>query len=555
MKYILYIFLFLFILPQKILAQNEGILQLNDELHAFLSRQQTRGLLPQAFLNHQPLSGADVNTYLNILETKRAELSDFDKMLLDRFLNKRQNRSTQKYNRALPFLYNKSNAFYELKEPNNEYAVQLNPMINWSFGQGSFSSDSEESNTKPMNRRTQGVRASGHIGKSLFFEARITGNLEDLPYPEPQSLSAQRVGFVKNPSANQIDYFQATGMIGYKSKYIEARFGRDRNRWGEGLNSTFLSNYAPVYDQLQIRTTLGKVQYVNLFTAMNDVSRWAGGDTPMPRKFGTFHSLSIRPFKALELNVFESVIFTPIDLTNLRRFDYDISYLNPIIFYRAVEHDRGSPDNALVGAGGSLIPIKGVKLYGQLLLDEFVWSNIKAKNGWWANKWAILAGLHFVPSAKMEARLEYGRSRPFMYSHSLAYNAYTHHNSNLGHQTGANANEYLFYLNYQPSARTIANFTATYRQGGRNPLNKNYGANPNLAATNFVQEFGNEIGQGISENNLLIESRLGWEWIAQCFFEGGIRYQTVEDGEKGNYGYVLPFIQIRWGIPFQYQRY
>lgn len=549
--FFLYISFLLF--PYAIYAQNEGILQINDELHNFLIRQQTSGLLPNAFLNHQPLSGSDANQYLRDLDVQRAHLSSSDQTLLDQFLNKKVYSSTKKVNKILPFLYKNSNAYAEMK--GDDYALQLNPLAYYTFGSGAFTSEQAGNSSRNLIQKTRGIRAAGHIGKSVFFETRITGNLVDIAYPEPTQYYAQRIGFTHYASPSRYDYFQAMGMVGFKSKHFEVRFGRDNNRWAEGMNSVILSNYAPVYDQLQIRTTVGKVQYVNLFTAMNDVTRWAGGDTPMPRKFGTFHSLTIRPLKSIEVGVFESIMFAPTDKTNLRRFDYDISYLNPIIFYRAVEHDRGSPDNALVGASGSIIPFKGVKLYGQLMLDEFVASNIKAQNGWWANKWATLAGIHLVPNAKLEARAEFSSARPFMYSHNDASNAYIHHDSILGLQGGPNSKNYLFYLNYQPTARLVANITTTYRDAGRNPLNKNFGADATLSYVSPDHEFGNEIGQGIQEKTLLIESRIGFEWISKLFLEAGVRYQNIQDAEKGEYGYTLPFIQLRWGMPFQYQRY
>src|SRR5690606_26618913 len=144
------------------------------------------------------------------------------------------------------------------------------------------------------------------------------------------------------------DYFAATGVVGFRSKYFEARLGRDHHQWGVGRSSLVLSNFSAPFDFLQLRTTLGRFQYVNLFAGLTDKDLFVVQETlPEPRKYAAFHRLSVALPGRVQLGVFESVVFSS-DSLGVRR-GFDVSYLNPVIFIRAVERDRGSPDNVLLG--------------------------------------------------------------------------------------------------------------------------------------------------------------------------------------------------------------
>ena len=79
-----------------------------------------------------------------------------------------------------------------------------------------------------------------------------------------------------------------------------------------------------------------------------DVTGNLGGlkDEPggYPNKFNALHHLSINIGKKLNIGVYEAVIFSYDSTHNFR-----LDYLNPIIFYRAIEQQNGSTDNVLLG--------------------------------------------------------------------------------------------------------------------------------------------------------------------------------------------------------------
>ena len=102
------------------------------------------------------------------------------------------------------------------------------------------------------------------------------------------------------------------------------------------------------------------------------------GKTRYPEKFIAFHHASINIGKKFNLGFFESVVFSPKDSVNDNTFD--LSYLNPVIFYRAIEQQFGSSDNVILGMDFKWIVAKRVSAYGQVVFDEFLLDRLKEGN-------------------------------------------------------------------------------------------------------------------------------------------------------------------------------
>ncbi len=70
--------------------------------------------------------------------------------------------------------------------------------------------------------------------------------------------------------------------------------------------------------------------------------------------------------------LFESIVFQPAEIPlNGDEAAFEWNYVNPIVFYRAIEQQFRGADNAIIGADVKWDAFKGVSLYGQLVLDEF----------------------------------------------------------------------------------------------------------------------------------------------------------------------------------------
>jgi hypothetical protein len=94
--------------------------------------------------------------------------------------------------------------------------------------------------------------------------------------------------------------------------------------------------------------------------------------------------------------------------------------------------------------------LKRFQLYGQLMLDEFVFSELVTNNqGWWANKYGIQAGLKYIDAFgidHLDLQAEYNQVRPYTYTHRDSSAYYAHYDTPLAHPLGANFKELIFKL-------------------------------------------------------------------------------------------------------------
>ncbi len=535
-------------------GQQDGLLQIDDPLHRFLTRQQVLGRLPEAILSHQPLSAYEARRHLDALDTSR--LGHLDEQLYARFLGRAPGPGVATFRKVMPFAYRNGRDFLSVEH--EDYAFQVNPLFYLTYGRARQTERPGGEASVAFWQNTRGVRAAGHVGKHVFFEARLEENQRRDVRPAFGLDTAPRLGRTKFNENQVYDYTVATGVVGLRTKYFEVRFGRDRNRWGLAQGSLMLSNYAPVYDQLQIRTTVWRLQYTNLFTRFTDQTPRSVSPEILPRKYGAFHRLALQLPGRVELELFETVLFASPDSLGVRD-GFEWSYLNPIIFYRAVESDLVdpdlNPDNVLLGGGISWIAYPGLRLRTQLLLDELTVSQIG--KGWWGNKWGWLLGFDLAdfPVPNLLLQVEYARLRPYLYGHRAAFTSYTHYNDLLGHPAGPNSEDAALFLAYQPTLRWRAALTLARTRRGRDTEDAYYGADPLRSYTERVADTDVRLLQGIRQTYLLAEARAGYEFLPDVYLELALRAESVDDAETGTDRYVAPFVMLRWGLPFQSVRY
>ena len=145
-------------------------------------------------------------------------------------------------------------------------------------------------------------------------------------------------------------------------------------------------------------------------------------------KYITNHHLSWNILPWLNFGVFEAVVFQPKD-TLLNR-GYDAEYLNPFVFFRPQEYSMGSSDNVIIGASLNAT-IKKMTIYSQVILDEFLLSEIRERRGWWANKFGVQLGVKGQITNKLSYRFEGNIVRPYTFSHLTPMQVYGHRNSPL----------------------------------------------------------------------------------------------------------------------------
>lgn len=396
--------------------------------------------------------------------------------------------------------------FFEVNT--KDFHLKINPIINFHAGYQIGDSNA----MRFINQR--GAEIRGNIDQKIGFYANITDNQAKFPeYYRLQVINRNAVpneGLVKKfKNGIGFDYYNAVGYINIKAtKHINVRFGHDRHFIGNGYRSLLLSDEGSNNLFLQLNTKIWKLQYQNIFTELTRQVSFGVPDTLRGKKYGTFHYLSANVAKNLQIGLFEGIIFS-------RNKFFELQYLNPIIFYRSVEHNLGSPDNVMIGLNAKYNFKQAFQIYGQFALDELKFGEIRNNRGWWANKFAYQIGAKYIDVAgvsNLDIQMELNRVRPFMYSHSKTDNNYSSYNQPLAHILGANFTELLGVIQYMPHHQLRFIGRGNYIQQGLDSLGANYGSNIFLSNTTRESNFGNYVGRGIKTNIINLELRMIYSW-------------------------------------------
>jgi len=437
------------------------------------------------------------------------------------------------------------------------YRLTINPVLDLHLGKNLEETD----RTLMINGR--GVEVKGFLGAKnpIGFYSLAVENQVILP--EYFDGYRKKYGYIpyngwnKPHKENGWDFFHARGYVWYDvNPHLNIRFGHDKVHWGPGIRSLVLGDHAPPNLFMMLNTNVGRIHFQNYFAEFIDSTRWRERfgvrDQLYAKKYGTFHRLGINISKNVNISVFEALMFDRQDPGQTNRFD--LNYINPVIFLRAVELNMGSQDNMIVGIDAKWNFFKRFQIYGQFILDEFYLKELKAQNGWWANKYSLQGGLKAVNVAgikNLDLQLEYNMVRPFTYSHFRHGSNWTHFAQSVAHPLGSNFREYLARANYQPAKRVTIFTTLMYAEKGEDSIGGRLNFGGNVLRNyefNRAKEYDNFIGQGVLSERLLLEVRGSYMLFHNFFID--LRYTYRKDK---SIQYLYPqtnAIQagIRWNI-------
>ena len=401
------------------------------------------------------------------------------------------------------YFYTKPNASYEFH--NHDFIVQVNPVINFQIGK-------EKDIDGNLYINSKGVEIRGIINRKVGFYSFLTDNqINYATYVNTfinQYGAVPGEGFHKVFKATARDFITARGYFTVNAtKNIHLQFGHDKNFVGNGFRSLILSDFSNSYLFLKVETNIWKLKYTNLFAQMNAMGTSDFvSNTIYPRKYFALHHLSLNLSKNFNLGLFESIVFGRSDST--QQGNFDLNYLNPIIFYRWAEQQNGSQDNANIGLDFKWNFRKHYSLYGQVTIDEFLIHDLLANNGSIRNKQGVQMGLKIIDIFNiptLDAQLETNIVRPYTYAHFNNYSNYSHYGQPLAHPYGANFKEMIAVLRYQPINRLQLTGKIIYATMGVDINNtilgdENYGGNifKPYTTVSAKHDLNNYIGQGIA---------------------------------------------------------
>ncbi|TDD96531.1 energy transducer TonB [Flavobacterium cellulosilyticum] len=334
-----------------------------------------------------------------------------------------------------------------------DYWFTLNPIFDLQIGKAS--------GNKQVNTfvNTRGLNIRGGLGSQLNFTATVfesQGRFANYYNRYANSIKPAGgnpsiipgIGISKEFKTDAYDFPSADANLTFTpSKFIDLQLGYGRNFIGDGYRSLLEGDGASPYPYFKINTNFWKIKYTNTYMWLKDVRPEVTLERTYATKFMANHYLSLNVTNRWNIGFFESVIWTD---SNNRGFD--MHFVNPIIFYRSVEFASSArTGNAVLALTSKYKWNNQINFYGQFLLDEFSLSEVKGVKNSWKNKFAYQLGVKYYNAFKVDnllLQLEYNHVRPYVYSHSDPITNYGHNNQSVGHQWGANFEEFLAIARY-----------------------------------------------------------------------------------------------------------
>jgi hypothetical protein len=325
----------------------------------------------------------------------------------------------------------------------------------------------------------------------------------------------------------------------FEYEWFYAGIGRERRLMGSGMNEKiFLSDNSLAFDAITLGADFKHFKYKFLHGSLlnlPDSGKYDYGFRgELDPKYIALHKFTATPSWG-EVSFWESIIYSR---------PMDIAYLNPLSFFKSLEHALRDRDNSLMGVDITVRPLKNLQLKSSFMMDDMIFEEIG--NGFWGNKTAFNAAVQYVFPFSIDAGFEYSRVEPFTYSHFNIHNSYTNSEKMLAADILPNSDKYALNINWWWGGRYPLKLRAFYLRHGRNiyddegNLIKNVGGDPlqthSPEAPDFVKLLD---GEKVYIFDSSIEA--GFEFFRGFNMKGKIGYRTINSD-------AIPYLRLIIGI-------
>lgn len=432
--------------------------------------------------------------------------------------------------------YNNPANMLEVNKP--KFFMALNPVIGAQYSY-------ERDNKDPVYMATGGLTFRTLINNNLGFYAYASRNMES-----PPAFVRDRITeFNAVPGAGHFtltgkryNYYDIRGGVTFKAlKYFDFQIAYDRNFIGNGYRSLFLSDYGPNYLFGKVNTRVWRFKYQHLYASM--VPQYGNNPSPVKpfgRKVMAIHHLSINATKWLNVAIFQAIA-----INNRKQWPN----LVPIMFYPVAQLTATKADNDIAGFEFKANVAKRAQFYGQVLIDNFKFREIKKADGWWNNRFGVQLGAKYINVfgiKNLDLQVEMNAVRPYTYTTWDSVGNYTNYNQPLAHPFGANFMEDIALLRYQPTKKITTSLKAILWRQGIDSAQGNFGGNILKGSATRFAEFGYTIASGIEANGLNIQISFAYEINENIYIEASVLTRQIN--YESNYSPIRNEIYLNIGL-------
>lgn len=321
----------------------------------------------------------------------------------------------------------------------------------------------------------------------------------------------------------------------YGGHRIEIMAGRFSSNWGPESKSLILSSTARPMDALSVRLKWGRLFFASQFGQLQRLSSPDSMDTFDNRYFSA-HRLDIRLSNNFNLGLFESIIYGG------KGRNFEISYINPLMFFHSVQLNDNVDDNTLFGADFAFFIQNRHKIYGQLLVDDFQIDHKKSSDNE-PNEIAILLGFHSLHIFDFfDLKGEYLRIDNRVYNQFLSRNRYANRGELIGNDFGPDGDRWSLIAEKWFQTENRVSLNVSYQRKGSGKYNDKWSAPWLFSGADYDEpfptgvvekKFATEFGfEGYPNKYIFVDSKVGVEHI--------INFAHAEDDDRTN-----PFVSFR----------
>lgn len=335
----------------------------------------------------------------------------------------------------------------------------------------------------------KGQKFLGQVNLSGWIESKILFLQEELKPAHFYNMDTSEIPSRVWKGHTTIEV--ATGVIGLNIHPFRILMGREKLLYGRGL---LISSNSSALDLLGGELVRLPFRISSFFSFLGS------------KRYFFSHRLDIG-FSYLKLGFSEVVV-----CADSLYFQYFI----PLIPYYLVQYNSYRDDNILWAIDATLL-FKGIKLYGELLIDDYMYEPTPGPD-----KLGFNIGTEFAHSSGIGGFLEYTFIDKWTYTHKRPENAYTKDGRVIGYSIGSDADLLKLGLHYWVFKSFLLITQASYQRKGEGKVDEPYeggDVNPPFPS-------------GVVEYRTLLELKIHYEPYWRVFFEPSIRWESIKN--KGN---------------------